>query len=77
MADAHLNLLGEQVKSLVDEVAKEGQVLEDIPVALLEVLFAQSIRQVLNETPLLLNVELLLDVDALLDEVGNLPLQIF
>lgn len=41
MTDTHLDVLGEGVQSFVDEIAEEGQMVEDAPIALLQVLLFQ------------------------------------
>ena len=50
--------------------------MKNIFVGFFEVVFAHGVRQTLDEGIFFLNVELLADVDALFDVVGNAPLEL-
>jgi hypothetical protein len=76
MADAHLDSLRYAVECLLNQASEEYQTVEDGPITLLEILLLQIHGQFLQEVILLFKIELLPDIDALLNIVIDLLLQL-
>jgi hypothetical protein len=76
VTDTHFNLLSKVVKGLVYETAEERQFLKDTLIAFFEVVFFHCHRERADEGPFLFNVELLADIDAFLNVIGDAPLEL-
>ena len=76
MTDTHLDSLCDPIQCFLDQPAKEDQTIENSPITLLQILLLQIHRQLLQEVILLLEVKLLANIDALLDIVIDLLLEL-
>ncbi len=76
MTDTHLDSLCDPIQCFLDKPAKEDQTIENSPITLLQVLLLQIHGQFLQEMILLLEVKLLPNIDALLDIVIDLLLEL-
>jgi hypothetical protein len=76
MTDTHLDSLCDPIQCFLDKPAKEDQTIENSPITLLQILLLQIHGQFLQEMIFLLEVKLLPNINALLDIVIDLLLEL-